>query len=212
MATKTKGKESHPLPRLDKILCLEGEWTPDLRREESVEPLLMLLQARSEIDYIHRRCGTRAEFAYYLTQGKAYRDYRIIYLSFHGAAGKLLISPQEGITIAEIAALVPGAFRRRLVYFGSCRTLKRPDAELKEFLHTTGAAAVAGYTRDVGWVEASAFELLFLYWAAYYKKPSYLLGRLAARYGKVEDLVGFRYYAGPGRANARGHAAKKGTS
>jgi hypothetical protein len=181
---------------LDKILCLEGEWSADIRSEESVKPLLQILARRGEIKFIYRRCGTKAELAYYLQQKKYYRDYQIVYLSFHGARGKLKISPQEVISLPEIANLAQGAFKNKLVYFGSCKTLKAVDAQLKDFLKKTGAAAVAGYTRDVGWVESSAFELLFLYWAAYYKKPSYLLRKMAARYAGLQKLMGFRYFTG----------------
>ena len=196
---KCKTKPRKKLRVLNKIICLEGEWSADIRSEESVKPLLQILARRGEIKYIYRRCGTKAELAYYLMQRKYYRDYRIVYLSFHGARGKLKISPQEVITLPEIANLARGAFKKKLVYFGSCKTLTAIDEQLKDFLKKTGAAAVAGYTRDVGWVESSAFELLFLYWAAYYKKPSYLLRKIGARYPQLDELMGFKYYtrAGP---------------
>ncbi len=191
---KCTKKARRKLRVLDKIICLEGEWSPDIRSEESVKPLLQMLQRRGEIKFIYRRCGTKSEFAYYLRQRKYFRDYRIVYLSFHGARGKLRISPEEDVTLAEIADLARGAFKNKLVYFGSCKTLRAVDAQLKEFLKKTGASAVAGYTREVGWVESSAFELLFLYWAAYYKKPAYLLRKLAARYTRLDELMGFKYY------------------
>jgi hypothetical protein len=182
------------LHRFDKIMCLEGEWSADIRSEESVKPLLQTLQARGEIKYIYRRCGTKAEFEYYLRLKKYYRDYHIVYLSFHGARGKLKLSPEEVITLEEIPALAHGAFRNKLVYFGSCKTVTDVDEQLQDFLKKTGASAVAGYTKDVGWVESSAFELLFLYWAAYYKKPAYLLRKLASRYKRLQKLMGFRCY------------------
>jgi hypothetical protein len=187
---------------LDKIFCLEGEWTADIRSEESVRPLLQLLRRRGEIKYIYRQCGTKSEFAYYLRQKRYYRDYRLVYLSFHGARGKLKISPEEEITLAEIADLAKGAFKNKVVYFGSCRTLKGVDDQLKRFLKETGAAAVAGYTKEVGWVESSAFELLFLYWAAYYKRPAYLLRKLESRYPKYKKLMGFKYYTRRGASVA----------
>jgi hypothetical protein len=196
---RCKRKPRKKLRVLDKIVCLEGEWSADIRSEESVKPLLQILARRGEIKFIYRRCGTKAELAYYLKQRKYYRDYRIVYLSFHGARGRLEISPQEVVTLAEIADLARGAFKKKLVYFGSCKTLRAVDEQLKNFLKKTGAAAVAGYTKDVDWVEASAFELLFLYWAAYYKKPAYLLRKLATRYPRLDELIGFKYYtrAGP---------------
>ncbi len=193
MRKRTK-KPRKKLRTLDRIICLEGEWSADIRSEESVKPLLQILQRRGEIKYIYRRCGTKSELGYYLRQRRYFRDYHIVYLSFHGARGKLRISPEEEMTLAEIADLARGAFRKKVVYFGSCKTLRAVDEQLKEFLTMTGAAAVAGYTKDVGWVESSAFELLFLYWAAYYKKPAYLLRKLAARYPRFDELMGFKYY------------------
>jgi hypothetical protein len=191
---KKSKKSPRKLRVLDKIVCLEGEWSADIRSEESVKPLLQVLQRRGEIKFIYRRCGTKAELAYYLRQRRYFRDYRIVYLSFHGARGKLKISPEEEMTLAELAELAHGAFRKRVVYFGSCKTLRAVEEQLRGFLKKTGAAAVAGYTKDVDWVEASAFELLFLYWAAYYKKPAYLLRKLAARYPRLDELMGFKYY------------------
>ena len=128
-----KGKKSRKkLHRLDKIMCLEGEWSADIRSEESVKPLLQTLQRRGEIKYIYRRCGTKSEFEYYLRLKKYYRDYRIVYLSFHGARGKLKLSPDEVITLAEIADIAHGAFKNKIVYFGSCKTLKAVDEQLKD--------------------------------------------------------------------------------
>jgi hypothetical protein len=196
---KAKKKATKKLRRLDKIMCLEGEWSADIRSEESVKPLLQTLQRRGEITYIYRRCGTKSEFEYYLRLKKYYRDYRIVYLSFHGARGKLKLSPDEVITLAEIADIAHGAFKNKIVYFGSCKTLKAVDEQLKDFLKKTGAAAVAGYTKDVGWVESSAFELLFLYWAAYYKRPAYLLRKLTTRYSRLQKLMGFRYFTRRGK-------------
>lgn len=190
-------------PYLDKILCLEGEWSEDLRRELSVEPVLQILKRRGEIQYIHRRCGTKAEFAHYLNQKKYFKSFRIIYLAFHGARGLLQFSPGESVTLEELPALAPGAFKGRLVYFGSCSTVKAVDERLKDFLCASGAVAVAGYTKDVNWVESSAFELMFLYWAAYYKSPHALVKRLASRYPQMEATVGFKYYYAK---KTRGHA------
>lgn len=163
-----------------------------------MEPLLQLLKTRGEIDYIHRRCGTRAEFEYYLAQMASYRDYRVVYFAFHGAAGRMQIAPGDYITLDEVARAAGETLRGKLVYFGSCRTLKRPAAALRSFLRTSGAAAVAGYTKEVGWLESSAFELMFLYWAAYYKKPAYLFRKLRERYQRFASLIGFKYFSRQG--------------
>jgi hypothetical protein len=188
----TKGRRK--LGFLDKILCLEGEWLEDIRRELSVEPLLKLLRLRGEIEYIHRRCGTVAEFEYYLRQKRFFRGCRVVYLAFHGSRGRLNLSANEALTLARVAEAAAGAFRGRLVYFGSCRTLENVDEQLQAFLRATGAVAVAGYTTDVNWVESSAFELMFLYWAAYYKQPAAVLKKLARSYAELSAKVGFKYF------------------
>lgn len=184
---------------LDKILCLEGEWTEDLAREESIEPLLDILERRGEIEYIHRRCATRAELEFYLMQLARYRDYRVVYLAFHGHSGGLQVSSTESISLDAIADVVGDGLRGRVVFFGSCATLKGPASSIADFRRRTGAAAVAGYTIDVDWVEASAFELMFLYWAAYYKRPQPLFARLMDRYPNLCRRIGFRWDPLPGR-------------
>src|SRR5258708_35889039 len=80
------------------IFCLEGDWWGDLRKNDSMEPMLQLLSNSPErLRYIHRNVATRTELEEYLRvwTKKMYKDYRVLYLGFHGSAGNILIGDQR---------------------------------------------------------------------------------------------------------------------
>jgi len=68
------------------IFCLEGDWTDDLRKKESIINALKFLDVNYGIKYIHRNCSTYSEFEYRLNEYKKaiYKNYSICYLAFHG--------------------------------------------------------------------------------------------------------------------------------
>jgi hypothetical protein len=51
----------------------------------------------------------------------------------------------------------------KVLYMGSCSTLAvRDPGELDDLRAETGAIAICGYTKDVSWYEAAAFDLVLL--------------------------------------------------
>lgn len=151
------------------IFCLEGDWWGDLKKPSTVRPIFELVgQMKPHPKYIHRGIGTREEFDHYLrvwTQ-KKYAAFPILYLAFHGNPRSLIVgdarrrnAPAGLDAIAEVLA---GRCQRRIVHFGACSTLDCDARHLKRFLNTTGALAVSGYTRDIGWMDSAAFEVFLL--------------------------------------------------
>lgn len=47
-----------------------------------------------------------------------------------------------------------------VVYIASCSALNADAAQLMSFCRKSGARAVAGYSRNVDWIESSVFELM----------------------------------------------------
>ena len=47
----------------------------------------------------------------------------------------------------------------RIVYFGSCGTMRTKHANIDDFLHRTKADILAGYRKDVDFIQATAWEL-----------------------------------------------------
>lgn len=150
------------------IFCLEGHWE-GVKDETTVEPMLTLLRtlAGYKVPYRHYDVGTFAELDLYLSKWRSasFSNFPILYLGFHGEAGKLHV--QEGrnsapITLEDLAARLEGACRGRVVHLGACGTVAVHGRRLKGFLTQTGALAVCGYTTPVYWLESAAFETLVL--------------------------------------------------
>jgi hypothetical protein len=153
------------------IFCLEGDWTGDLRKRNSVEPILSFLHSSTatEIPYVHRDVATIEEFEYYLLQWtqKKYANYPILYLAFHGWKDALYLRATNGrhrtIGFDELEEILEGKCGRRVIHFGSCGTVGVHGARLNRFMNRTGAVAISGYqsTDGVEWLSSSAFEILY---------------------------------------------------
>jgi hypothetical protein len=157
--------------RVKGVFCLEGDWERDLKSRTSVGPVLELLERASstKVPYIRRDVGTLTEFDYYLgkwTQ-KKYDRYPILYLGFHGSAGKLHVGygPQETghVDLARLESVLRGRCKRRIIHFGSCGTLDIHGNRVRSFLDRTGALAVCGYKSQVDWMLSAAFEIILFY-------------------------------------------------
>src|SRR5262249_52989022 len=72
-----------------KILCLEGEWSTDLRHQASVTDVLALLARNDRVQFIHRDVRCAADIEHYLKRWaeRRYQDFRIGYFALHGHAG-----------------------------------------------------------------------------------------------------------------------------
>src|SRR3712207_2152210 len=85
---------------------------------------------------------------------RRYDAFPLAYFSYHGERGKLHLG-RDSLSLAEIAAMVPGRLTARVVYFGSCGTMAASAEELRDFVETTGAHAIAGYMKSVDWAESA---------------------------------------------------------
>lgn len=109
----------------DGIFCLEGEWSSDLRERVSVRPLLTLLEHLGISQSIHRDVATTDEFEYYVSkwQQKRYDPYKVLYLAMHGDAGSIHLG-RDAVSLDDLEAMMRGACKGKVIYFGSCLTLK----------------------------------------------------------------------------------------
>ncbi|NMM85846.1 hypothetical protein B2J88_15970 [Rhodococcus sp. SRB_17] len=175
------------------VFCLEGEWDDTIESTLSIEPALRLLEARDDIRLVHRDVATKAELRYYLNRwlGTRLRGYDFGYLGFHGSAEYLYIG-DETLSLDELADMFDGRCGGKVLYFGSCSVLAAPDSVLTKFCRDTGARAVAGYTKDVDWIETAAFELLLVSKLVYSTnmKPAYT--SLCKTYPDLTRRLGFR--------------------
>lgn len=152
------------------IFCLEGDWSRNLARPSSVEPILNLLSRWEPyfVRYIHRDVSTQQSLEGYLRQWlqRRYDNFPILYLASHGIPGVVCLndvcSDKFTISLKFLEDVLRGRCAGRIIYFGSCSTLKVPAARLNRFLETTGALAICGYSKEADWLSSTAFELLVM--------------------------------------------------
>ncbi len=145
-----------------KIFCIEGNWNPRLSDRASVRPVLELLEINSDIGYIYKDCSTEEELYYLLErwQQKAYADYKILYLAFHGEPGRILIDTKHKISLAQLGEHLSCRTHRRIIYFGACSVMRIDKRVIKRFMRAAGVKAVCGYTTDVDWIPSTALDLI----------------------------------------------------
>ena len=143
------------------IYCIEGVW-PE-RYETSARPLLELLGDYHEIPTVHRIATNVDQFKRRLQQwADAEMVFAILYLWYHGSPGGISPAGDDNFKLQEIEDALEGSCSKCLIHFGSCKTLKLDPKRVGRFLERTGAVAVSGYTKNVGWIEPIALELLYL--------------------------------------------------
>ncbi len=175
------------------IFCIETPWSTDLRRRSTVRPLLELLESQNAVRFIHRDAATVGELEHYLgkwTQQR-YADHSLGYFAFHEQEDGLLIG-RKRFGLERMQELLAGALKGRTVYFSSCATLGIDDALIDEFRRTTGARAVCGFSKDVDWMDAAAFDLSLLEAVTRYSRPSDAFRHLKRNHDGSVRRLGFR--------------------
>lgn len=144
------------------IYCLEGNWNKNPRSHQSVKPMLELLRTFSSVKYIYHKCDTKEEFYKCLQQFTkgTYKNYTVLYLAFHGRTNRIIVENQY-IALKEIATALESKLANKIVHFGSCSTLRTSEKNIQDFISTTNCQFISGYRKDVDYIDACAFELLY---------------------------------------------------
>lgn len=145
------------------IYCIEGLWDHvNIQDQSTVLPILDLLEKRGYCDYIYHDCATKSELEYFLEKWKkkaVNEKYPILYLAFHGDPGYIFLTHKEKYSLAELADFLKDKSIGKVIYFGSCSTLKIDKRRINSFLEKTGAIAAIGYKRDIDWMQSTACDL-----------------------------------------------------
>ena len=187
------------------IYCLEiGEWYGSLKHRTSVEPALQLLAGSPlKVPYIHRDIATETELRFYIRkwcQGK-HHAYPILYLAFHGEAGRIHLKNEHGSTahmkIETLFDLLEGKCTNRVIHLGLCSTLALHGHKINYLLKQSRALAISGFSLDVDWVESTVFEALYFseLQANAFTRPGIKAAqkRLKHMCGKLWARLGFRH-------------------
>ena len=195
------------------IFCIEN-WSANLASKDSVLPLLQFIEQRQTARTIHQQVDTPRILRHYLYRFSDLRQYPICYLALHGSKGHVDVGNQS-LSLKEFISWFysegrepgPGApphpddewvfdFSNKVLYFGSCSSLKVDGDDLAEIRYQTVARAVFGYTEDVDWYESAGFHVLLLSSVAeaMSKGPAALpaaIKRLRRRSGSLMETLGF---------------------
>lgn len=144
------------------IYCLEGNWDKHPKSKQSIKPILELLLTFSKVKYIYKKCATKEDF----TKGlklfvqKRYSNYTVLYIAYHGRKNRIYFG-REYITLKEIAKILDGKLKNKIVHFGSCSTLNTTEKNISDFIRCTKCNFISGYKKDVEYIASTAFELIY---------------------------------------------------
>ena len=180
------------------VVCFEGQWSADIRDQQTVQPVLELLQRSGWIRFLHRFVASESQLKNELRQWaqKKNASYELCYLACHGEPGKVHLANGESVTSDTIADWLADRLQGRTVYFGACsvaRDTRQVRDALARFKKTTKARAVCAYTSDIDWVESAAFEILLLSTLGWYDRRgiAWAFRYLEDEYGDMVKRLGF---------------------
>lgn len=152
------------MPKRKGVFCVEGEWHPDMTKRWSVRPMLELLEGLDSLRAIHRSAVTRDQLRYLLGQWSLarYASFEVGFFALHGSPRQLWLSQKESTSLDELGEWAAGAWSGKRIYIGACSVLRGSDTDMADFLSRTGAAMMCGFTKQVNWIEAAAFETVLL--------------------------------------------------
>jgi len=186
------------------IYCIEGDWEDDLRRKTSILSGLEMLTSISDIEFIYKTCATKDELFYRLRDYVAnsykprskYKAYDILYLATHGEKGALNFN--ELIDVMDFFVnngdFKAGAFKDKIVHFGSCLTLKMREDDIIKLKTFTQARIISGYTKSIDFLDSTLFDVLYFNACSKYKIKNRLQDHLAKRYKGFSNDLGFVMY------------------
>ena len=176
-----------------KILCLESDYEDKMTNDWTVQGVLQQLK-NFEIDSIYRRFSTKEELSFLLKKLKSasYANYSIIYLTCHGSPGYIHVNEEE-ISLAELAQMSNGAFKNKIIHFGSCETVKS-EKRVEAFLTESKALMISGDLKQIDFLESVAMDLLYFNAAQDYKSSKYLKKFIENNYVGLKDKTGFKIY------------------
>ena len=173
------------------IYCIEGDWASKKAPGRDVRPVLDALSAWDGTPYEHHGVGTKAELEHRLDGGVRRRSFGLGYLATHGTTRTIHLG-RDSLALVELGDLLEGRATGRVLFLGGCGVLTAAGTVLEEFCGRTGLGAIAGYTHQVDFIEAMAFELLVLRELGHSTRMKDAYARLNGRHEQWATQLGFR--------------------
>jgi hypothetical protein len=143
-----------------------SDWGDGHLKTTTVSPAFRYLKAVQGIPNIPRKVAGFDQFSAFLNEWAwCYAgDYRILYLAFHGQAGRLIVGDDfewtNWLDLDDIERQLGRDAAGCVVYFASCATMDVDKSRLQEFIRNTGCAALCGYRGPIHWMDSAVFDLM----------------------------------------------------
>ena len=159
------------------VFCIEN-WSGRLETPDSVQPLLDLLELNGAASALVSALQHHVSSATTCSGSPSSATTRWA-LALHGNPGGVYVGSQR-ISLETLTAWSSKVDKARaldgrgqptdwllnlegkVLYLGSCASLRVSRKRLQELRKSTGAVAICGYTKSVDWFDAAAFEVLLL--------------------------------------------------
>lgn len=164
-----------------------------MRDVRSVSPVLNALEATGRAQYVHHHLNDRDDLNRQLKGwGQSqHAPYNIGYVALHGAPGRVVIGRYQ-VDLLKIREAIPALrLDGKLLHFGSCSVLRVGEQDRSDLRKALGVRVLTGFTTDVDWFEAMAFELLLFDAFVQYKRPSGAERHLMRAHGGLAERLGF---------------------
>jgi hypothetical protein len=147
---------------LRSIMVLEGPWDGEDVGSESLWPFIQQFAQAAELAAFHRTFFDTASFRHWLGTFHKNNDApqsRLLYVAAHGSPGKIE-GLAGGIQRRTVFAALRKAKSLRYVHFGCC-DFGQPANLVEALQKSKHLQWAAGYCREVDWVDATVFDILF---------------------------------------------------
>ena len=156
-----------------------------------MQPIIDVVSKIYNVKVTYLSCNTREEFEFNLKMIRRRRNSCVLYLGFHGERDCISLPGGNSLTLGDLADLMGNRFKNWVVHFGSCSTCNVDEERLGEFRASTGVAAITGYTKDIGWIDSAALDMILLCWLQEYKDMSAMRKRIEKDYPDFVERLGF---------------------
>lgn len=175
-----------------RIYCIEGQWNWGKRAvEPSVEPILQTLRKMGQWDYARRDCATPQELEFWIEHewNTRCKPGSILYIASHGEKGRIWLTNEKNYNDNNFVSLDQLAGKLDcsgcLVHFGGCEIASEgQEDKIGEFMESTKASYVTGYSAVGGWTDTTlppALALELMLFSSISTKEIYLDNRKKQR-------------------------------
>lgn len=176
-----------------KIACLESLWDSNVEKRLSAVPIVDLVSNLYDLKFTYMTCNTREELKHNLKKLKRKPGYGILYLSFHGHPGEIIVDGNT-LKIETLASYMGAGFTDWIIHFGTCETINTDKDRVHDFIAETGVSMVLGYRIDVYWADAAAMDFLLLERLQRYRDMRRMWMRFKNDYKDLISITGLRAF------------------